>query len=217
MNFKSLRIWCNLKSYFIYLFFLVLPVYCYQPISLHPRAHMLSHVIPWTSACRTPLSVDFSRQEYWSGLPFPSPWSHILKGRMFVHSTSVIINIYTKVKEHERDSLVAQKVKVKVKESEVTVKESDSQRKLKESARNARDLDLIPGLGRPPGEGNGNPLQYSCQEDPMDRGAWQATVHGLTRVRHDLVTKPPPQPRASEWCSNLSVVSSQCQGLVRVL
>ena len=118
MNFKSLRIWCNLKSYFIYLFFLVLPVYCYQPISLHPRAHMLSHVIPWTSGRQTPLSVDFSRQEYWSGLPFPSPWSHILKGRMFVHSTSVIINIYTKVKEHKRDSLVAQKVKVKVKESE---------------------------------------------------------------------------------------------------
>ena len=57
---------------FIYLFILVLPVYCYQPISLHPRAHMLSHVIPWTSARQTLLSMDFSRQEYWSGLPFPS-------------------------------------------------------------------------------------------------------------------------------------------------
>ena len=43
---------------------LVLPVYCYQPISLHPRAHMLSHVIPWTSARQTPLSMGFSRQEY---------------------------------------------------------------------------------------------------------------------------------------------------------
>ena len=53
-------------------FFLVLPVYCYQPISLHPHAHMLNHVIPWTSARQTPLSMDFSRQEYWSGLPFPS-------------------------------------------------------------------------------------------------------------------------------------------------
>ena len=58
---------------FIFIYFLVLPVYCYQPISLHPRAHMLSHLIPWTSASQTPLSVDFSRQEYWSGLPFPSP------------------------------------------------------------------------------------------------------------------------------------------------
>ena len=67
-----------------------------------------------------------------------------------------------------------------------------------DSAYNARDLDLIPGLGRSPGEGNDNPLQYSCLENPMDRGAWQATVHRLARVRHNLVTKPPPQPRASE-------------------
>ena len=42
------------------------------------------------------------------------------------------------------------------------------------------------------GEGNGNPLQYSCLEDPMDRGTWQATVHGVTRVGHDLATKLPP-------------------------
>ena len=46
----------------------------------------------------------------------------------------------------------------------------------------------------PPGEGNGNPLQYSCLENPMDRGAWYATVHGVTRVRHDLAAKPPPPP-----------------------
>ena len=45
---------------------------------------------------------------------------------------------------------------------------------------------------RSPGKGHGNPLQYSCLESPMDRGAWQATVHGITRVRHDLVTKSPP-------------------------
>ena len=50
----------------------------------------------------------------------------------------------------------------------------------KESARNAGDLGSIPGLGRVPGEGNGNPLQYSCLENPMDRGAWWATVHGVT-------------------------------------
>ena len=40
-----------------------------------------------------------------------------------------------------------------------------------------RDAGSIPGLGRSPGEGNGNPLQYSCLENPMDRGAWRATVH----------------------------------------
>ena len=62
----------------------------------------------------------------------------------------------------------------------------------KESAFNAGDLGSIPGLGRSPGEGNGKPLQYSCLENPMGREAWQATVHGVTRVGHDLVTKPPP-------------------------
>ena len=46
---------------------------------------------------------------------------------------------------------------------------------------NARDAGLIPGLGRSPGEGNGNPPQYSCLENPMDRGAWWATVNGIPK------------------------------------
>ena len=62
----------------------------------------------------------------------------------------------------------------------------------KESACNAGDLGSIPGSGRTPGERNGNLLQYSCLENPMDRGAWQVTVYGVARVRHDLVTTPPP-------------------------
>ena len=44
------------------------------------------------------------------------------------------------------------------------------------------DLDSIPGLGRSPGEGNGNPRQYSCLGNPMDRGAWWATIHGVTEL-----------------------------------
>ena len=60
----------------------------------------------------------------------------------------------------------------------------------KESACNAMDLGSIPGSGRSPGEGNGNPLQYFCLENPIDRRAWQATVHGVSRVVHDLATKP---------------------------
>ena len=48
----------------------------------------------------------------------------------------------------------------------------------RESACNAGDPGSIPGSGISPGEGNGNPLQYSCLGNPMDRGAWQATVHG---------------------------------------
>ena len=50
----------------------------------------------------------------------------------------------------------------------------------KESTCSAGDLGLIPGLGRSPGEGNGNPLQYPCLENLMDRGAWWAAVHGIT-------------------------------------
>ena len=46
------------------------------------------------------------------------------------------------------------------------------------------------GMGRSPGEGNGNPLHYSCLENLMDRGAWWATVHEVARVRHDLANKP---------------------------
>ena len=57
---------------------------------------------------------------------------------------------------------------------------------------NAGDLHSFSGLGGSPGEGNGNPLQYSFLENPMGRRAWQATVHGVTRVGHDLVTKPLP-------------------------
>ena len=63
----------------------------------------------------------------------------------------------------------------------------------KESACNAEAPDSIPGSGRSPGEGNGNPLQYSCLENPMDRGDWRATVHGIPRVGHNLATKPPPK------------------------
>ena len=55
----------------------------------------------------------------------------------------------------------------------------------KECARNMGDPGSIPGLGRSPGEGNDNPLHYSCLENSMDRGAWQGIVHGVARVRHD--------------------------------
>ena len=53
------------------------------------------------------------------------------------------------------------------------------------------NVGLIPGLGRSPGGGNGNPLQYSCLENSMDRGAWQASVHGAAdSFGHDWATKP---------------------------
>ena len=61
---------------------------------------------------------------------------------------------------------------------------------VKDPPANAGDAVLIPRLETSPGEGNGNPLQYSCLGSPMDRGAWQATVYGVAkRVDHDLAAK----------------------------
>ena len=63
----------------------------------------------------------------------------------------------------------------------------------KESACNVGNLNLIPGSGRAPGGGNGNLLQYSCLGNSMNRGASQATVHGVARIRQDLRTKQQQQ------------------------
>ena len=68
---------------------------------------------------------------------------------------------------------------------------------MQEIACNAGDLGSIPGSGRFPGEGNGKPLQYSSLGNPMDRGAQQAIVHGVSRVGHDLETKSPQEKQVS--------------------
>ena len=61
---------------------------------------------------------------------------------------------------------------------------------VKESACNAVDPGSIPGWGRSPGEGHGNPLQYSCLGNPMDRGVWKATVQGVPkRAGHDFTSE----------------------------
>ena len=70
----------------------------------------------------------------------------------------------------------------------------------KASAYNAEDPGSIPGLGRSPGEGNGNPLQYSCLENPMGGGTWQAIVHGVAES----------QTRLSDFTSSLHL-SDQCK------
>ena len=68
----------------------------------------------------------------------------------------------------------------------------------KASAYNVGDPGSIPGLGRSPGEGNGNPLQYSCLENPMDRGAWWATVHGVAKSQTRLKC-----PLMDKWINNI--------------
>ena len=70
----------------------------------------------------------------------------------------------------DREAFLVKRITVTFGGSEVTA-----------SASNAGDPGSIPGSGRSPGEGNGNPLQYSCLKNPMDRGAWQATVHGVAK------------------------------------
>ena len=62
---------------------------------------------------------------------------------------------------------------------------------MQETIYNPGNVGLTSGSGRSPGEGNDNPLQYSCLGSPMDREAWKATVNGVVRVGHDLVTKSP--------------------------
>ena len=57
------------------------------------------------------------------------------------------------------------------------------------NAGDTRDVSLIPGSGRSPGEGHGNPLQYSCLENSINRGAWQATIHGATKCQTRLSTQ----------------------------
>ena len=64
----------------------------------------------------------------------------------------------------------------------------------KESACNAGGLGSIPGSGKPPGEGNGNPIHSSCLGNPLGRGAWQATVHGVAELDMIEELTPPPHP-----------------------
>ena len=77
----------------------------------------------------------------------------------------------------------------------------------KESSCNAGDPGSIPGLKRSPGGGNGNPLQYSCLESPMDRGAWWATVYGVAKVKHDDDWAHNRYEAASHWGFDLHLPS----------
>ena len=70
---------------------------------------------------------------------------------------------------------------------------------VKNPADNAGDTDSIPGLGRSPGEGNGDSLQYFCLGNPMDRGAWQATVHGVTKFKTQVINWNSKTLLKCEW------------------
>ena len=78
----------------------------------------------------------------------------------------------------------------------------------KETACSAGDPGSIPGSGRSSGKGDGNLLQYSCLENPMKRGAWRATVHGVTRVGHNLATKPWPWFSISQLSVSYTMITN---------
>ena len=86
----------------------------------------------------------------------------------------------------------------------------------KESSGNVGDLGSIPGLGRSPGEGNVYPLQYSGLENPMDREAWQATVHGVANSRTQLSDFPFPRHLVSV-CLVRACYARQCPCVLPVL
>ena len=118
-------------------------------------------VTPWAIACQAPLSMGFSRQEYWSGLPFPSP-GDLPDPR--IQPTSLQLTQFWSFLWLSNMPLGFPAGSV-----------------VKNPPANAGDADSTPGSGRSSGEGNGNPHQYSCLGNPMDRGAWQAIAHGVTR------------------------------------
>ena len=138
-----------------------------MPFPFPVHACMLSHfsrvrlcATPWTAAHQAPLSLGFSRQELWSGLPLPSPLP----------------------------------LEVPVKREASATRRLDTVSRAwlpggsngKESTCSEGDLGWIPGLGRSHGGGHGNPLQCSFLENPMDRGAWRATVHGVAQSQTQL-------------------------------
>ena len=152
-----------------------------------------------TIVCQAPLSMGFSRQEYWSGLPCPSPGDlpnpgikpvsftcSALGGGFFTTSTTNKDLLY-----HTRNYIQCFIIIYNGKESEKVCMYmhiwgfpggSDG----KESACQYRRDRFNPKGGRSPGEGHGNPLQYSCLENPMDRGAWRVTVYRVSKSQIQL-------------------------------
>ena len=150
----------------------------------------------WTVAHQPPLSMGFLRQEYWSVLPFPSPGDlpdpginpGLLHSRWILYRLSYDWHITTSPETGFCHIWMEEGLSIPSRPVHQTAKwvwlirmgfpgGSDG----KESACNAGDLDSVSELGRSLGEGNGNPLQYSFPENPMDVGAWPATVHGVSK------------------------------------
>ena len=145
--------------------------------------------IPWTVAFQASLSIGFPRQEYWSGLPFPPP-------RDLPNQRSNLSLLHWQVDSLPLShlgspSLIIREISIKTTMSSSHQSEWQPPKKstsraslvknLPANTGDTRNAGSIPGLGRSPGGGNGNPLQYSCLGNPTDRGAWRAAVHGVSK------------------------------------
>ena len=133
--------------------------------------------------------MEFSRQEYWSGLPFPSPGDLPNPGIELMSPALEADSLLSEPPGKPKlSSVFSPQLFGKLSQRNCTCAPkllswtggSDGKKK-KKSACNAEDPDLIPGSGRSPGGENGNPLQCSCLENPMDRGAWQSMAQGVTK------------------------------------
>ena len=149
---------------------------------------------PWTVAHQSPLSMGFPRQEHLEWVAISSrrgssgsrdrtcllsckrilyPLSHL--GSPNISHFKYLSLAFTKKKKKKSGFTGGPSGKEPARQCR--------QRDIREPI---RDTGSVPGSGRSPGEGNGNPLQYSCLENPMDRGAWLATVHRVTKSQTQL-------------------------------
>ena len=136
------------------------------------------------AAHQAPLSLGFSRQEYWSGVPFPSPMHESEKWQWSLSVVSDSLRPHglqpTRLlrpwdffrQEYWSGVLSPLECVFKINLIYVWGFPGSS---------DVGNLGLNPGSGRSPGEGNDYPLQYSCLENPMDRGTWWAIIHGITK------------------------------------
>ena len=132
-------------------------------VKVKSHSHVQLFATPWTVPLQDPLLMEFSRQEY-MGCSRPSPASSPFFLPPGFLSSLEIFDVSTWI---------------------LVFKGFPGGAEVKVSICNVGDLGSIPASGRSPGEGNCNPLQYSCLENPMDGGAWWATVHSSQRVGHD--------------------------------
>ena len=134
---------------------------------------------PWTAAHQAPPSTGFSRQQYWSGLPLLSsfPGSRVWRGLQ-----TLFLSVFGGLRHLAQRKLESEVTSGSGRASQMVLAVENPPA----NAGDVRDVGLTPGLGRSPGGGHLNPLQCSCLENPVDRGAWWATVHRVAKSRTQL-------------------------------